>query len=39
LDIWKERGTNVTGKGMTGGHNLQEGNPSGVLAELQAFLK
>ena len=39
LDIWKERGTNVTGKGMSGGHNLQEGNPSGVLAELQAFLK
>jgi haloacetate dehalogenase len=39
LSIWKERGTNVSGKGMPGGHNMQEGAPAEVLAELQAFLK
>jgi haloacetate dehalogenase len=38
LGIWKEYGTRVTGKALTGGHNLQEGNPAGVLAELQPFL-
>ena len=38
LAIWKERGTNVTGKGMPGGHNMQEGAPAPVLAELQTFL-
>jgi hypothetical protein len=40
LSIWKERGVNVTGKGMPGGHNMQEpsGAPAAVLAELQAFL-
>jgi len=39
LSIWKERGVNVTGKGMPGGHNMQEGAPAQVLAELQVFLK
>jgi haloacetate dehalogenase len=39
LSIWKERGGNVTGKGMPGGHNMQEGAPKEVLSELQAFLK
>jgi haloacetate dehalogenase len=39
LSIWKERGVNVTGKGMPGGHNMQEGAPTQVLAELQGFLK
>jgi len=39
LSIWKERGTNVIGKGLTGGHNMQEGNPDGVTAELRTFLK
>jgi len=39
LDIWKDRGTNVTGKGMAGGHTLQEGNPTQVLAEFQSFFK
>jgi hypothetical protein len=39
LSIWKERGVKVTGKGMPGGHNMQEGAPAQVLAELQAFLK
>jgi len=39
LAIWRERGRNVTGKGMPGGHNMQEGAPNEVLAELRAFLK
>jgi haloacetate dehalogenase len=38
LGIWKTHGTRVTGKALTGGHNLQEGNPAGVLAELLPFL-
>jgi haloacetate dehalogenase len=38
LGIWKERGNQVTGAGLTGGHNLQEANPSGVLAQLLPFL-
>jgi len=39
LPIWRERGRNVTGKGMPGGHNMQEGAPNEVLAELQSFLR
>ena len=41
LAVWKERGTKVTGKGLPGGHNLQEEEPvwNQVLAELTAFLK
>ena len=39
LAIWKERGVNVTGKGLGGGHNLQEDVPNEVLAELRPFLK
>ena len=39
LAIWRERGTNVTGKAMPGGHNMQEGAPEEVLAELQGFLR
>jgi haloacetate dehalogenase len=39
LAIWRERARNVTGKGMPGGHNMQEGAPEEVLAELQAFLR
>lgn len=39
LAIWKERGVNVTGKGLPGGHNLQEDVPGDVLAELRPFLK
>lgn len=38
LGIWKERGTQVTGAGLTGGHNLHEGNPQGVLGQLLPFL-
>ncbi len=39
LAIWKERGVNVSGKGLPGGHNLQEDVPAEVLAELRPFLK
>jgi haloacetate dehalogenase len=39
LAIWKERGTTVGGKGLNGGHNLQEDVPEEVLAELRPFLK
>jgi haloacetate dehalogenase len=39
LAIWRERGEQVTGKGMPGGHNMQEGAPAEVLAELRAFLQ
>ena len=39
LAVWKERGVNVTGKGLPGGHNLQEDVPADVLAELRPFLK
>ena len=38
LAIWRERGTRVSGKGLSGGHNLQEDVPKEVLAELNAFL-
>ena len=39
LAIWKERGTKVTGKGLPGGHNLQEDVPDQVLAEVTALLR
>jgi haloacetate dehalogenase len=39
LAIWRERAGNVTGKGMPGGHNMQEGAPVEVLAELRSFLR
>ena len=39
LAIWGERARTVTGKGMPGGHNMQEGAPPEVLAELRAFLR
>jgi haloacetate dehalogenase len=39
LTIWRERGRTVTGKGMPGGHNMQEGAPAEVLAELRSFLR
>lgn len=39
LAIWKEKGVNVSGKGLPGGHNLQEEIPDQVLAELRPFLK
>ncbi len=39
LAIWKERGSQVTGKPLPGGHTLQEDVPDQVLAELRSFLK
>jgi haloacetate dehalogenase len=39
LAIWRERGRSVTGKGMPGGHNMQEGAPGELLAELRSFLR
>lgn len=39
LEIWKEEGVNVTGKGLPGNHSLQESAPKETLAELQAFLR
>ena len=39
LAIWRERGINVNGKGLPGGHNLQEEIPAEVLAELRPFLR
>jgi haloacetate dehalogenase len=39
LAIWRERGTKVEGKGMPGGHNMQEGAPEELLVELTRFLR
>jgi haloacetate dehalogenase len=39
LKIWKERGVNVTGKSLPGGHTLQEDVPEQFVAETLAFLK
>ena len=39
LAIWRERGTIVTGKGLPGGHNLQEDVPDLVVAEVRGLLK
>jgi haloacetate dehalogenase len=39
LGIWKEYASNASGKGLPGGHNLQEDSPKEVLAELIPFLK
>jgi len=39
LAIWRERGTNVAGKALPAGHNLQEEVPDLVLAEVRGWLK
>ena len=39
LAIWKERGVNVSGKVLPGGHTLQEDVPQEFLAEVIPFLK
>jgi len=39
LATWKERASDVRGKVLPGGHNLPDGSPNEVLAELQVFLK
>src|SRR6266853_4425686 len=39
LGIWKDEGVNVSGKGLSGNHSLQESAPQETLAELQRFLR
>ena len=39
LAIWQQKGVNVSGKGLPGGHNLQEEIPGQVLAEVRPFLR
>jgi len=39
LAIWRDYGKNVSGKGLPGGHNLQEDVPDQVYAEVAALLK
>jgi haloacetate dehalogenase len=39
LAIWRDRGTQVTGKALPGGHNLQEDVPEQVIAEVTTLLK
>jgi haloacetate dehalogenase len=39
LATWKERAANMKGKGLPGGHSLQETTPGHTLAELRAFLR
>lgn len=39
LNIWKTKASNVSGRGLPGGHNLQEDVPEMVLAEIQNLIK
>jgi len=39
MTIWRERASDVRGKGLPGGHNLQQDVPDETLAELRAFLR
>jgi haloacetate dehalogenase len=39
MAIWHERASDVRGKGLPGGHNLQQDLPEQTLAELRAFLR
>jgi haloacetate dehalogenase len=39
LSIWKERATQVTGRSLPAGHNLQEDAPELVATELRAFAR
>ncbi|MEO5924343.1 MAG: alpha/beta hydrolase [Bryobacteraceae bacterium] len=39
LGIWKQEGNKVTGKALTGGHALQQGNPKETQEEILAFMK
>ena len=38
MAIWRERGTRVTGRGLPGGHNLQEDVPDLVEAEIRSLV-
>jgi haloacetate dehalogenase len=39
LGVWREQATNVSGRSLPVGHNLQEDAPDVVAAELRAFLR
>jgi haloacetate dehalogenase len=39
LGIWKEHATKATGRGLPGGHNLQEDVPDLIVEEIDALLK
>lgn len=39
MAIWRERGTNVSGRALPGGHNLQEDVPELVLEEILALVR
>src|SRR4029434_2429312 len=39
LSIWRERVSNVTGRALPGGHNLQEDVREQVVAEIRTLLK
>jgi haloacetate dehalogenase len=39
MKIWRERGTNVSGRALPGGHNLQEDVPDMVFDEITNLLK
>ena len=39
MKIWRDRGTNVSGRSLPGGHNLQEDVPDLVFDEITALLK
>src|SRR5271163_136083 len=39
LAIWKERAAHVSGRGLPGGHSLQETTPVETLSELRTFLR
>jgi haloacetate dehalogenase len=38
LATWKERAAHVSGRGLPGGHSLQETTPAETLSELRTFL-
>jgi haloacetate dehalogenase len=39
LNIWKDEGVEVSGKGLPGNHSLQESAPKETLEEIRKFLK
>jgi haloacetate dehalogenase len=39
LSIWRDRGVKVSGRGLPGGHNLQEDTPDLVISEVRTLLK
>ena len=39
LGIWNNYGTKVSGRGLPGGHNLQEDVPEMVVAEIEALIR